>query len=149
MRLKFRQRTICNPQVMKIVSPVVTAVSVRDVCRGRNGRPSNLIRQPIGLTFRKPRRNLLTFDNEIHGLHSSFKVTVTLHRLFHLLSSAPNTYLSFAPFGTSSLNVASTGRPSGPTVAATIIPFDSTPRSFRGWRFVTRTTFIPTTCSGL
>jgi len=52
-------------------------------------------------------------------------------------------YLSLAPFSTSSLKVTSTGRPCSPT-AATIMPFDSTPRSLRGWRLVTTTTFIPT-----
>ena len=57
-------------------------------------------------------------------------------------------YLSLAPLGTSSLKVTRTGRPSSPTEAATIMPFDSTPRSLRGCRLVTSTTFMPTSCSG-
>ena len=57
-------------------------------------------------------------------------------------------YFSRAPTGTSSRNPASTGAPSGKD-AATIMPFDSTPRSFRGCRFVTTTTLRPTRSSGL
>ncbi len=41
-------------------------------------------------------------------------------------------YFSLAPFGTSSLNVTSTGFPPSPTDAATIMPLDSMPRSLRG-----------------
>ncbi len=37
----------------------------------------------------------------------------------------------------------------GPTEAATIMPFDSTPRSLRGARFATTTTFLPTSSSGV
>jgi len=53
-----------------------------------------------------------------------------------------------APTGTSSRNPASTGKPLSPTEAATIMPFDSKPRSLRGWRFTTRTTLRPTSDSG-
>jgi hypothetical protein len=41
-------------------------------------------------------------------------------------------YFSLAPTGTSSRNPASTGLPSSPTEAATIMPFDSSPRNLRG-----------------
>ena len=57
-------------------------------------------------------------------------------------------YFSLAPFGTSSPKVARTGRPPSPTEAATIIPFDSTPRILRAWRLTTTTTFMPTSFSG-
>jgi hypothetical protein len=57
-------------------------------------------------------------------------------------------YLRRAPTSTSSAKPARTGRPSGPTEAATIIPLDSTPRSLRGARFTTTTTFRPTKDSG-
>ncbi len=57
-------------------------------------------------------------------------------------------YFSRAPTGTSSLKVTSTGRPWSPTEAATIMPLDSRPRIFRGWRLVTMTTFLPTSWSG-
>ena len=56
-------------------------------------------------------------------------------------------YLSLAPTGTSSKKPASTGFP--PSMdAATIIPFDSRPRSFLGSRLATMTTFLPTSVSG-
>jgi hypothetical protein len=45
---------------------------------------------------------------------------------------AQHFYFSFAPTGTSSRKPASTGLPSSPTDAATIMPFDSSPRSLRG-----------------
>src|SRR3974377_221998 len=45
-------------------------------------------------------------------------------------------YFSRAPSSTSSWKPASTGRPSGPTEAATIIPFDSTARNFLCARIV-------------
>ena len=57
-------------------------------------------------------------------------------------------YFSRDPTSTSSWKPASTGRPSGPTEAATIIPFDSTPRNLRGARFVTTTTFRPISAVG-
>src|SRR5256885_7451325 len=48
------------------------------------------------------------------------------------------TYLSRAPISTSSSGKpARTGRPSGPTEAAMIMPLDSTPRSLRGARLTT------------
>src|SRR5580704_9844620 len=56
-------------------------------------------------------------------------------------------YFNLAPTGTSSRNPASTGFPSS-SDAATIIPFDSSPRIFRGARFATITTFRPTNASG-
>jgi len=56
-------------------------------------------------------------------------------------------YLSLVPTATSSKNAASTAfPPSG--AAATIIPFDSSPRSFRGARLATTTTFRPIRASG-
>jgi hypothetical protein len=57
-------------------------------------------------------------------------------------------YFSLAPTSTSSAKLASTGRPSGPMLAATIMPFDSTPRSLRGARLTTTTTFRPIRDSG-
>jgi hypothetical protein len=50
----------------------------------------------------------------------------------HINKSLLIGYFSFAPTGTSSRNPASTGLPSSPTDAATIIPLDSSPRSLRG-----------------
>src|SRR5712691_6804429 len=57
-------------------------------------------------------------------------------------------HLSRAPIGTSSRKLASTGI-SPSREAATIIPCDSTPRSFRGTRFATITTLRPISSSGL
>src|SRR2546430_12043401 len=51
-------------------------------------------------------------------------------------------YLRRAPTSTSSGKAARTGRPSGATEAATIMPFDSTPRGFRGAGFTTPTHFL-------
>ena len=56
-------------------------------------------------------------------------------------------YFSLAPTGTSSKNPASTGCPPS-SDAATIMPFDSRPRSLRGARFATITTLRPTSVSG-
>ncbi len=56
-------------------------------------------------------------------------------------------YFRRAPTGTSSRNPASTGLPS-PREAATIMPFDSRPRSLRGCRLATITTLRPTSDSG-
>jgi hypothetical protein len=56
-------------------------------------------------------------------------------------------YFSLVPTGTSSKKLHSTGfPPSGE--AATIIPFDSSPRSLRGARFATMTTLRPIKDSG-
>src|SRR6266852_5148941 len=55
-------------------------------------------------------------------------------------------HFSLAPTGTSSRNPASTGLPPS-SEAATIMPFDSTPRSLRGARLATMTTFRPTSGS--
>ena len=57
------------------------------------------------------------------------------------------THLRRAPTGTSSRKPASTGLPPS-SDAATIMPFDSMPRNFRGWRFATITTLRPTICFG-
>src|SRR5579863_2585212 len=66
-----------------------------------------------------------------------------------LQSRFADSYFKRAPISTSSSgNPASTGRPSGPTDAATIIPFDSTPRNFRGAKFTTTATFRPINFSG-
>src|SRR5579864_6807685 len=56
-------------------------------------------------------------------------------------------YFNRAPTGTSSRKLASTGFPPS-SDAATIIPFDSMPRSFRGARLATITTLRPTRVSG-
>ena len=56
-------------------------------------------------------------------------------------------YFNLAPTGTSSKKLASTGLPPS-SEAATIIPFDSNPRSLRGARLATITTFRPTRVSG-
>jgi len=56
-------------------------------------------------------------------------------------------HLSRAPTGTSSRNAAKTGLPSLRD-AATIMPWDSRPRSLRGCRFATMTTLRPTRFSG-
>ena len=58
-------------------------------------------------------------------------------------------YFSFAPLGTSSRKLASTGWPSSPTEAASSMPLDSSPRILRGWRFATITILRPTKFSGL
>ena len=55
-------------------------------------------------------------------------------------------YFTFVPGGTSASNVQSTALPSSD--AASTIPNDSTPMSFAGFRFATRTTFLPTSDSG-
>ena len=55
-------------------------------------------------------------------------------------SSCP--YFNLVPRGTSSKKLASTGFPPS-SDAATIIPFDSSPRSLRGARFATITTLRP------
>ena len=52
------------------------------------------------------------------------------------------------PFGTLSGTVTNTGLPSGSTAAATIMPFDSRPRSLRGAKLATITTFLPGKSSG-
>src|SRR2546421_11999897 len=57
-------------------------------------------------------------------------------------------YFSLAPTGTSSRKLTSTGLPSSPTDAATIMPLDSSPRSLRGWRLATITTLRPISVSG-
>src|SRR5450432_807741 len=57
-------------------------------------------------------------------------------------------YLSFDPTGTSSRKLASTGLPSSPKDAATIMPLDSSPRSLRGARLATITTLRPISFSG-
>src|SRR5882757_6859507 len=56
-------------------------------------------------------------------------------------------YFNLAPTGTSSKNPANTGLPPS-SDAATIIPFDSSPRSLRGARLATITTLRPTSGSG-
>ena len=57
-------------------------------------------------------------------------------------------HFSRAPFGMSSRKPASTGGSSAVSEAATIIPLDSRPRSFRGCRFATITTCRPSRRSG-
>ena len=57
-------------------------------------------------------------------------------------------YFSRAQSGTSSRNPASTGTPSSPSEAATIMPCDSSPRSLRGARLATITTLRPMSFSG-
>ena len=67
-----------------------------------------------------------------------------------LLLSPPlesDTYLTFAPEGTAGSTMRSDGSPVSGSVAARIIPFDSTPMSFAGARFATKTNFLPTSCS--
>src|SRR5260370_26572552 len=57
-------------------------------------------------------------------------------------------HFSLAPTGMSSRNPASTGLP--PSMdAATIMPFDSMPRSLRGCKLATITTLRPINCSGV
>jgi hypothetical protein len=64
-------------------------------------------------------------------------------RLSHLSG-----HLRRAPTGTSSRKPARMGLPPS-SDAATIMPFDSMPRSLRGWRLATMTTLRPTIWSGL
>ena len=52
-------------------------------------------------------------------------------------------YFRRAPTGTSSRKPASTGLPSGPAEAATIMPLDSTPRSLRGCEIHDHDDFAP------
>src|SRR5450631_734751 len=59
------------------------------------------------------------------------------------------TYFSRAPISTSSRNPASTGVPWSPSEAATIMPFDSSPRILRGSRLATMTTLRPISDSGV
>ena len=56
-------------------------------------------------------------------------------------------HLTRVPFGTWAPGWSRTGLPS--SEAARIIPCDSTPISFAGWRFATTTTCLPTRSSGL
>src|SRR5579872_4403038 len=70
----------------------------------------------------------------------SFARRLAIEQLQHV-------HLSLAPTGTSSKKLASTGFPPS-SEAATIIPFDSRPRSLRGARFATITTLRPTRVSG-
>ena len=58
-------------------------------------------------------------------------------------------YLTFAPEGTDGSTMRSEGSPVSGSVAARIMPFDSTPMSFAGARFATKTNFLPTSCSGV
>ena len=59
------------------------------------------------------------------------------------------TYFTMLPGGTSAGTSRSDGSPVSPTVAASTIPFDSTPMSLAGFRFATiTTTFLPTSASG-
>ena len=58
-------------------------------------------------------------------------------------------YLTLAPEGTAGSTMRSDGAPVSGSVAARIIPFDSTPMSFAGARFATKTNFFPTSCSGV
>lgn len=57
-------------------------------------------------------------------------------------------YRRRAPFGVSSGTETSTGLPFSPYEAATIIPFDSRPRSLRGCRLATMTTLRPGSVAG-
>src|ERR1700722_1422101 len=92
------------------------------------------------LAATKKRREALTFA-QVHPQQVFF---VPLPTSIH----ERNRHLTFAPAGISSANVHNTAFPSGPTDAASNIPFDSTPRIFRGARFVTTTTLRPTNSSG-
>ncbi len=84
------------------------------------------------------------FKNEltirIKLLTINVRVKVDEHR--------PQFYFNLAPFGTSSVKVAITGRPSSPYDAATTIPCDSNPRSLRGFKLATITTFRSSKLSG-
>jgi len=73
--------------------------------------------------------------------------TVAAPRL-HNEAASPRLYFKRAPFSTLSWNPMSTGLSSGPIEAATIMPLDSNPRSFRGCRLATMTTFRPISDSG-
>src|SRR5690606_11595667 len=55
---------------------------------------------------------------------------------------------SRAPLGTSSWNPARTGGSPSPSEAATIMPFDSSPRILRGFRLATTTTLRPISVAG-
>jgi len=57
-------------------------------------------------------------------------------------------YFNRAPFETSSWKPTRTGLSSGPSDAATIMPLDSSPRNFLGWRLATMTTLRPMSASG-
>src|SRR5262249_45448709 len=86
--------------------------------------------------------------NKVHGSHYRWTgISDCLARL--VCKEAQRHYFNLDPISTSSSgNPASTGRPSGPTAAAMIIPFDSTPRNLRGARFTTTATFRPINFSG-
>src|SRR6202050_3812118 len=71
------------------------------------------------------------------------------HRLRPIYAASRTArYFSREPTGTSSRKPARIGFPSGPAAAATIMPLDSTPRSFLGARFTTTATLRPTSFSG-
>src|SRR5690348_462964 len=72
-----------------------------------------------------------------------FRAICVESRTFEMRVRIDQHYFSRAPMGTSSRKLARTGWPLSPTEAATIMPFDSMPRSLRGWRLATITTFMP------
>src|SRR2546427_11285180 len=110
----------------------------------------------INASFAGLRNHLLTVRVELFH----FEVSVGIYEnqsavLSHQQLAKPTrqrqpsavVYFNLVPTGTSSRKLASTGfPPSGE--AATIIPFDSSPRSFRGARFTTMTTLRPISVSG-
>src|SRR5213593_2960271 len=77
------------------------------------------------------------------------RVRVNQHMKSYPLADGEGNHFRRAPFSTSSWKPASTGRSSVPIEAATIMPFDSRPRNFLGWRFATITTFLPISDAGL
>ena len=80
---------------------------------------------------------------------TDYRYVMWLSRELRANGEAMRPYFSFAPTGTSSRNPASTGRPSSPNEAATIMPCDSSPRSLRGCRLATMTTLRPISFSGI
>src|SRR5215467_1379916 len=106
---------------------------------------SKLNRTFQGATVRIARADINNCQNPrvMCSLENFFPISVKLRpiqvRVRINKHSVPLSYFKRAPFGTSSVNVAITGRPSSPYDAATTIPCDSNPRSLRGFRFATMT----------
>src|SRR5258708_854789 len=99
-------------------------------------------------------RRTIAGSNCDHALHTRvqrpldyfFAIAVKLLAV-QMTVGVDQTHLTLAPTGTSSRNPASTGLPPS-SEAATIMPFDSTPRSLRGSRLATITTLRPIRSSG-
>src|SRR5690242_16417183 len=101
----------------------------------------------IGRTVAGPNRHQPFNPRRAGALDGLFAVFVEL-LVVQMAMGIDQLHFSRAPTGMSSRNPASTGLPPS-TEAATIIPFDVSPRSLRGCRLATITTLRLIICSGL